>query len=75
MEGRLFGTEGGVEAIEALEGYGDRLHLRRSSGAETNIEVMRSTVEAIRERTGQTPFVVVDELQKVQAAAPSPANR
>ena len=75
MEGRLFGTEGGVEAIEALEGYGDRLHLHRSSGAETNIEVMRSTVEAIRERTGQTPFVVVDYLQKVQAAAPSPDRR
>jgi len=32
---------------------------------------MRLTVEAIREHTGQTPFVVVDYLQKVHAAAPS----
>ena len=74
MEGRLYGTEGGVEAVEALEGYGDRLYLHRSSGAQTDVEVMRSTIEAIRERTGRTPFVVVDYLQKVKAAAP-PGDR
>jgi len=69
MEGRLFGTEGGAEAVEALEGYCDRLHLHRSSGAHTDVEVMRSTIESIRDRTGKTPFVVVDYLQKVKAAA------
>src|SRR5665811_410546 len=74
MEGRLFGTEGGAEAVEALEGYCDRLYLHRSSGAQTDVEVMRSTVESIRERTGKTPFVVVDYLQKVKAAAP-PGDR
>ena len=71
MEGRLFGTEGGVEAVEALEGYCDRLYLHRSSGAQTDVDVMRSTIEAIRERTGRTPFVIVDYLQKVKAAAPA----
>lgn len=75
MEGRLFGTEGGVEAVEALEGYSDRLYLHRSSGAQTDLEVMRSTIEAIREHTGKTPFVVVDYLQKVKADAVSVDRR
>ncbi|HEX7537172.1 MAG TPA: DnaB-like helicase C-terminal domain-containing protein [Dermatophilaceae bacterium] len=75
MEGRLAGTEGGVEAIQALQKYCERLHLHRSSGAETNVEAMRVVIENIRERTGMTPFVVVDYLQKVHAAAPSPDGR
>jgi replicative DNA helicase len=75
MEGRLFGTEGGVEAVEALQGYCDRLHLHRSSGAETSVEVMRLTIQEIRERTGQTPFVIIDYLQKVAAKAPSVERR
>jgi|GEM_PF-2661678 len=33
---------------------------------------MRLTIEAIRESTGQTPFVIVDYPQKVAAAPPSP---
>jgi len=75
MEGRLFGTEGGVEAVEALEGYCDRLYLHRSSGVQTDVDVMGSIVEAIRERTGRTPFVIVDYLQKVKAASPSGERR
>ncbi len=75
MEGRLFGTEGGVEAVESMQGYCDRLHLHRSSGAETNVEVMRRTIEAIRESTGQTPFVIVDYLQKVAAEPPTVGRR
>ena len=75
MEGRLFGTEGGVEAVEALQGYCDRLHLHRSSGAETSVAVMRLTIQEIRERTGQTPFVIIDYLQKVAAEAPSVERR
>jgi replicative DNA helicase len=71
MSGRLAGTEGGAEAVKALEGYSERLHLHRSSGAETNVEAMREVVESIREHTGQRVFVIVDYLQKVQAAAPS----
>src|SRR5450631_2898911 len=71
MAGRLAGTEGGAEAVQALQGYSERLHLHRSSGAETNVEAIRQAIESIREDTGQTPFVVVDYLQKVHAAAPS----
>lgn len=36
---------------------------------------MRSTVEQIRERTGQAPFVIVDYLQKVKPAPPSAERR
>jgi replicative DNA helicase len=75
MEGRLFGTDGGVEAVQALKGYGQRLHVHRSSGAETDVEAMRLTVEAVREHTGQTPFVVVDYLQKIHAASSSGDRR
>ena len=32
LEQRLEGTEGGAEAVEALQGYGPRLHIHRSSG-------------------------------------------
>src|SRR5664279_2586910 len=71
MAGRLAGTEGGAEAVQALQGYAERLHLHRSSGAETNVEAMRQAIASIRERTGQTPFVVVEYLQKVHAAPPS----
>jgi replicative DNA helicase len=70
MAGRLADTDGGAEAVRALEGYSKRLHLHRSSGAETSVEVMSEAIESIREQTGQTPFVVVDYLQKVHAAAP-----
>jgi len=71
MAGRLAGTEGGVESVQAMQGYSERLHLHRSSGAETNVEAMREIVASIAERTGQRVFVIVDYLQKVQAAAPS----
>jgi len=70
MAGRLAGTEGGAEAVQALESYSERLHLHRSSGAETSVEIMTGVVESILEDTGETPFLVVDYLQKVHAAAP-----
>jgi replicative DNA helicase len=75
MAGRLAGTEGGAEAVRALEGYSERLHLHRSSGAETNVEAMSGVIESIREGTGQTPFVVVDYLQKVHSSAPPASDR
>jgi replicative DNA helicase len=75
MEGRLAGTEGGAEAVRALQGYSERLHVHRSSGAETTVQVMRDAIESIREDTGQTPFVVVDYLQKVRVSAPSGDRR
>jgi replicative DNA helicase len=70
MAGRLVGAEGGAQAVEAMEGYSERLNLHRSSGTETTVQVMREVVESVRQRTGQTPFVIVDYLQRVQGAGP-----
>ena len=74
LEGRLGGTEGGVEAVRALQDYSRRLHLHRSSGSDTDVEAMRQVIETIREDTGQTPFVVVDYLQKVHFAGSPPLS-
>ena len=65
LEGRFEGTEGGLEAIQAIQSYSRRLHLHRSNGSDTDVEGMRAVIEAIRDESGQMPFVVVDYLQKV----------
>src|SRR5450631_3490960 len=65
MEGRLADTEGGVEAVQELREHGRRLHLHRSKSSDTDVEAMRAVIVKIREDTGQTPFVVVDTIQKV----------
>jgi replicative DNA helicase len=65
LEGRLGGTLGGVEAVQALQGYARRLHLYRSNGSDTDVEAMRRVIETIRVETREEPFVVVDYLQKV----------
>jgi len=75
LEERLAGTEGGAEAVEALQGYGPLLHIHRSSGSHTDVEAMRAVIEEIRADTGQTPFVVVDYLQKVYVAPPGDERR
>jgi replicative DNA helicase len=69
LEGRLRGTEGGVEAVQALQSYAKRLHLHRSNGSDTGVEAMRQVIETIREDTGQMPFVAIDYLQKVHVPA------
>jgi len=65
MEGRLTETEGGVEAVQELREYGRRLLLHRSKSSDTDVETIRRVINQIREETGQTPFVVIDTLQKV----------
>jgi replicative DNA helicase len=71
MEGRLADTEGGVEAVQELREYGRRLLLHRSKSSDTDVEAIRKVVMQIREDTGQTPFVVVDSLQKVHFDSPT----
>jgi len=56
---------GGPEAVEALRSYGDRLRLVRASGARTGIAELR---ELIRRDDADPSLVVVDYLQKVNAA-------
>lgn len=65
LESRFEGTEGGTEAVRAVQGYSARLHLHRSKGSDTDVHAMRQVVETIFANTGQMPFVVVDYLQKV----------
>jgi replicative DNA helicase len=75
LEERLAGTEGGADAVQALQEYGRRLYVHRSSGAHTGVDAMRAVVERIREDTGQVPFVVVDYLQKIHVPSPAEERR
>jgi replicative DNA helicase len=65
LEEQFADTKGGAEALRAIDKYADRLHIHTSSGMHTGIEEIRATIEAIREETGQAPFVLVDYLQKI----------
>jgi len=62
---RLADTECGVEAVERVAEYGDRLLLHRSSGAATGLDAVAAGITTVRESTGVAPLVVVDYLQKV----------
>jgi len=64
---RLKDTEGGVEAIEVVQEYADRLMLHRSTGTKTSIEVITAAIDEVVERTGEKPLVIVDYLQKVHS--------
>ncbi len=64
---RLKDTEGGVEALDVVQEYADRLQLHRSTGTSTSLEVIAAAIDQVRERTGEAPLVVVDYLQKVHA--------
>ena len=65
LEEQFASTKGGPEAVRAIERYSDRLHIHASSGMHTGIDQIRDAVEAIRDDSGQAPFVLVDYLQKV----------
>jgi replicative DNA helicase len=62
---RLADTECGVEALEAVHGYGDRLLLHRSTGTSTGLAQVEAAIRQVRDRTGEPPLVIVDYLQKV----------
>ena len=62
---RFAETVGGAEAVRALEGYGDRLHLHTSSGMHTTLAEIRQVVTDLAEQDGRPPLVLVDYLQKV----------
>ena len=62
---RFGDSVGGEEAVKALEGYGDRLHVHTSSGLHTTLDEIRAVVEDVATRDGRPPLVLVDYLQKV----------
>jgi replicative DNA helicase len=65
LSDRLADTESGTEAIRAVQKYGDRLVLHRSTGTTTDLATIAAGVEQVRRATGQSPLVVIDYLQKV----------
>jgi replicative DNA helicase len=62
---RFADAPGGPEAVAALEGYGNRLHIHTSSGLHTNLQVIHDTIAEIMEADERPPMVLVDYLQKV----------
>ncbi len=68
MRERFGDTVGGREAVEALESYGQRLHVHNSSGMHTTLEEIRAAVKEVIESDGRPPLVLVDYLQKVPVA-------
>lgn len=67
LSDRLVDTEGGVQALEVVQEYAERLHLHRSTGTSTSIDTITAAIEDVREKTGEAPLVVVDYLQKVHS--------
>ena len=62
---RMAALPGGVEAVQAVEGYASRLFVHRSSGSMTDVRAIRSVVEQAEAQAGLPNLVVVDYLQKV----------
>ena len=71
MGERFAGLRGGTEALQALEGYGDRLHVHTSSGIHTSLDEIRAAVSEVSATDGRAPMVLVDYLQKVPVAGSS----
>lgn len=71
LAGRLADAPGGSEAVAAVHGYADRLHILRASGSDTTMDTIREVVGGLTQTHGQSPFVVVDYLQKVFVPAGS----
>jgi replicative DNA helicase len=69
---RFSGIAGGDRAIEAVESYGDRLQIHRSSGASTTVDEIAKQVATIAKK--DAPVVVVDYLQKVAVPDGPPAE-
>jgi replicative DNA helicase len=71
LDERFAGTVAGVEAVAALAGYGDRLHIHESTGVHTTLDEIHRSVAEIIARDGRPPLVLVDYLQKVPVPVPT----
>ncbi len=67
---RLQDTVGGAQAVTEVQSYASRIMLHASTGSRTTLDVVRETVLAAEQQTGQPPLVVVDYLQKVRSLDP-----
>jgi replicative DNA helicase len=62
---RLAEHGGGVEALEAVQKYAERLHVYRSTGSATSVGSIKDVAQRVAMDTGMQPLVVVDYLQRV----------
>ncbi|MFI7589479.1 DnaB-like helicase C-terminal domain-containing protein [Spongisporangium articulatum] len=65
LEERLSTSFGGASAVASLRGYGDRLLVHPAGPEPAGLKEIRAFVTAAAERTGRTPLLVVDYLQKI----------
>jgi replicative DNA helicase len=72
---RMADTEGGVEALDVVQEYADRLVLHRSTGSGTSLAVIAAAIAEVHEATGMAPLVIVDYLQKVHSDHADEAER
>ena len=62
---RLSDTYGGVEALDVVREYSDRLIVHRSSGTTTTMDEIRDAVAKVAAQHGTPPFVCIDYVQKI----------
>ncbi len=62
---RLADVRGAIPALQKMVSYTDRIHVHRSSGNTTSMQVITNAVDQVWRQTGEAPMVVVDYLQKV----------
>ena len=65
LEERLAETSGGADALQIVRDYSSRFFFARSNGATSDLREIAERTQAIIDRTGELPVVVVDYLQKV----------
>jgi replicative DNA helicase len=65
---------GAGEAVRRVGEYGQRMMVHRSTGATTDLDEITAVALDVAKRTGQTPVVVVDYLQKVAPKDPARAR-
>jgi replicative DNA helicase len=65
LQQRFADTVGGAEAVQALETYGERLHVHTSSGLHTTLDEIKNAVLEVAELDGRAPLVLIDYLQKI----------
>ena len=65
---RLANTESGVQAVEVVQEYADRMHLVRSTGSSTGLSAVATAIDEVVDSTGEQPLVVVDYLQKLHVS-------
>jgi replicative DNA helicase len=68
---RLSMVPGGLEGLERVASYADRLSLHRSSGRETDLAAITTAVDQVTDRAGARPMVVIDYLQKIPVSDPT----